>query len=57
MQLANPLKTNGKNSYRIIKISFKKKGSWKKISYEKYCLWVGRRWEPIIGYISKFDGK
>ena len=20
-------------------------------------LWVGRRWEPILGYISKFDGK
>ena len=28
---------------------------------EKYpmstALWVGRRWEPILGYISKIDGK
>ena len=37
---------------RIVKISFlKKKGS------SKNFLWVGRRQEPILGYISKFDEK
>ena len=24
---------------------------------EKNFLWVGRRWSPILGYISKFDEK
>ena len=27
-----------------------------KISYERR-LWVGRRWEAILGYISKIDDK
>ena len=34
----------------------KNKGSWKKFQWTP-CLWVGRRLEPILGYISKFDGK
>ena len=36
---------------------FKKKGIIEKNSYERPRLWVGRRQEPILGYIWKFDGK
>ena len=36
-----------------------KKGQWRKIHkiIRATTLWVGRRSEPISGYISKFDGK
>ena len=43
----NPLVPKGTNIYHIVKnFVDKKKGSW-----------VGRRLEPILGYISIFDGK
>ena len=32
------------------------KGSWKNFPWAPR-LWAGRRWEPILGYISKCDGK
>ena len=54
-RLHNPLLPNGNYSYRIIKILFKKKGSRKNFLWAPR-LWVGRRWEPILGYISKNDG-
>ena len=48
----NPLLTNGNYSYPIIKILIlKKKGSWKNFPR------LSRRWEPILGYISKCNGK
>ena len=54
----NPLLHNGKYGYRRIKISFlRKKGIMEKNSPWAPCLWVGRRWEPILGYVLKFDGK
>ena len=52
----NPLLPNGNHSYCIIKISFFKKRDKEKNFLWAPRLWVGRRWEPILGYISKFDG-
>ena len=52
-----PLLPSSNYSYRIIKISFSKKEGIKKKNFlGAPRLWVGRRWEPILGYISKFDG-
>ena len=38
------------------KFRFQKKKGYRKKFLWAPRLWVGRRWEPILGYISKFDG-
>ena len=53
----NPLLPYGNCNYSLLKISFLKKEGIKKNFLWAPRLWVGRRWEPILGYISKFDGK
>ena len=52
----NPLWPWVTNSSRIAKISISKyEGIMKKISHWATRLWVGRRKEPILGYVPKND--
>ena len=50
-----PLVPEGKNIYRIAKICFRKTNG--KNFLWAPCLWVGIWYEPILGYISIYDGK
>ena len=52
-RLLSPLLPNGTICIRIVKISFKKNRDHKKNFLWASQLWVGRRKEPILGYVPK----
>ena len=52
----NPLLPDGNYSYFTNKISLKKRDHEKNFLWAPR-LWGGRRWDPLLGYILKFNGK